>query len=284
MTKNKICFNLVRMSESLNVREILEWYLTAGVDETCGDVPFALQKDVQPQKIAPMPVAQSSAPTIEQKTNDAPRLATTELAQATVSACQNARELCSKAETISALKELVEGFDGCALKLTANKTVFGYGNEHAKLLLIGEAPGADEDRSGIPFVGRSGQLLEKMLADVGIKRDECYITNILQWRPPGNRTPTEGEVAVCLPFLKRQIDLVNPEIIMILGGSAANALLDNAEPISKLRGKWLEYKTSDGKKIPVLASFHPAYLLRNSGQKAKAWADMLRMKQKLCNI
>ena len=206
------------------------------------------------------------------------------MAQATISACQNARELCNKAETIDALRQLVENFDGCSLKLTANKTVFGYGNSHAKLLLIGEAPGADEDRSGIPFVGRSGQLLEKMLNSVGIQREECFITNVLPWRPPGNRTPTEGEIAVCLPFLKRQIDLVSPEIIMILGGSAANALLDNAEPISKLRGKWLEYKTQEGKKIPVLASFHPAYLLRNSGQKAKAWSDMLRMKQKLCNI
>lgn len=270
------------MSENLNVKEILEWYLTAGVDETCGEVPFAsvdisseIQKNVKTTVLSEVPLQSAEAK---------PRLATTELAQATVTACQNARELCNKAETINALRELVESFDGCSLKLTANKTVFGYGNEHAKLLLIGEAPGADEDRSGIPFVGRSGQLLEKMLNAVDIKREECFITNVLPWRPPGNRTPTEGEIAVCLPFLKRQIELVNPEIIMILGGSAANALLDNAEPISKLRGKWLEYKVTSGKKIPVLASFHPAYLLRNGGQKAKAWVDMLRMKQKLCNI
>jgi uracil-DNA glycosylase, family 4 len=191
--------------------------------------------------------------------------------------------LCQKAETLEELKKMVEEFDGCALKLTANKTVFGYGSGTARLLLIGEAPGADEDRSGIPFVGRSGQLLEKMLKAIGFDRNECFITNVLPWRPPGNRTPTEGEIAVCLPFLKRQIDLVSPEAIMILGGSAANALLDNGEPISRMRGKWLVYKKSDGGKVPVLASFHPAYLLRNSGQKAKAWVDMLRMKQKLCN-
>ena len=187
------------------------------------------------------------------------------------------------ADFLEELKKMVEEFDGCALKLTANKTVFGYGSGTARLLLIGEAPGADEDRSGIPFVGRSGQLLEKMLKAIGFDRNECFITNVLPWRPPGNRTPTEGEIAVCLPFLKRQIDLVSPEAIMILGGSAANALLDNGEPISRMRGKWLEYKKSDGGKVPVLASFHPAYLLRNSGQKAKAWVDMLRMKQKLCN-
>ena len=267
------------MNEDLGIKEILEWYLTAGVDETCGEVPFAL---AEPAKEMPRIVPAAVSAAVRPAENSA-RPATTELAQATINACQSARELCQKAETLEELKKMVEEFDGCALKLTANKTVFGYGSGTARLLLIGEAPGADEDRSGIPFVGRSGQLLEKMLKAIGFDRNECFITNVLPWRPPGNRTPTEGEIAVCLPFLKRQIDLVSPEAIMILGGSAANALLDNGEPISRMRGKWLEYKKSDGGKDPVLASFHPAYLLRNSGQKAKAWVNMLRMKQKLCN-
>ena len=267
------------MNEDLGIKEILEWYLTAGVDETCGEVPFAL---AEPAKEMPRIVPATVSAAVRSAENSA-RPATTELAQATINACQSARELCQKAETLEELKKMVEEFDGCALKLTANKTVFGYGSGTARLLLIGEAPGADEDRSGIPFVGRSGQLLENMLKAIGFDRNECFITNVLPWRPPGNRTPTEGEIAVCLPFLKRQIDLVSPEAIMILGGSAANALLDNGEPISRMRGKWLEYKKSDGGKVPVLASFHPAYLLRNSGQKAKAWVDMLRMKQKLCN-
>lgn len=267
------------MNEDLGIKEILEWYLTDGVDETCGEVPFAL---AEPAKEMPRIVPAAVSAAVRPAENSA-RPATTELAQATINACQSARELCQKAETLEELKKMVEEFDGCALKLTANKTVFGYGSGTARLLLIGEAPGADEDRSGIPFVGRSGQLLEKMLKAIGFDRNECFITNVLPWRPPGNRTPTEGEIAVCLPFLKRQIDLVSPEAIMILGGSAANALLDNGEPISRMRGKWLEYKKSDGGKVPVLASFHPAYLLRNSGQKAKAWVDMLRMKQKLCN-
>ena len=267
------------MNEDLGIKEIFEWYLTAGVDETCGEVPFAL---AEPAKEMPRIVPSAVSAAVRPAENSA-RPATTELAQATINACQSARELCQKAETLEELKKMVEEFDGCALKLTANKTVFGYGSGTARLLLIGEAPGADEDRSGIPFVGRSGQLLEKMLKAIGFDRNECFITNVLPWRPPGNRTPTEGEIAVCLPFLKRQIDLVSPEAIMILGGSAANALLDNGEPISRMRGKWLEYKKSDGGKVPVLASFHPAYLLRNSGQKAKAWVDMLRMKQKLCN-
>ena len=220
------------MNEDLGIKEILEWYLTAGVDETCGEVPFAL---AEPAKEMPRIVPAAVSAAVRPAENSA-RPATTELAQATINACQSARELCQKA-----------------------------------------------DRSGIPFVGRSGQLLEKMLKAIGFDRNECFITNVLPWRPPGNRTPTEGEIAVCLPFLKRQIDLVSPEAIMILGGSAANALLDNGEPISRMRGKWLEYKKSDGGKVSVLASFHPAYLLRNSGQKAKAWVDMLRMKQKLCN-
>ena len=257
------------MNEDLGIKEILEWYLTAGVDETCGEVPFAL---AEPAKEMPRIVPAAVSAAVRPAENSA-RPATTELAQATINACQSARELCQKAETLEELKKMVEEFDGCALKLTANKTVFGYGSGTARLLLIGEAPGADEDRSGIPFVGRSGQLLEKMLKAIGFDRNECFITNVLPWRPPGNRTPTEGEIAVCLPFLKRQIDLVSPEAIMILGGSAANALLDNGEPISRMRGKWLEYKKSDGGKVPVLASFHPAYLLRNSGQKAKAWVD-----------
>ena len=179
------------------------------------------------------------------------------------------------------LRSMVENFDGCALKLTANKTVFGGGNPASKVMFIGEAPGADEDRIGLPFVGRSGHLLDKMLQSVGLDRDACYITNVLPWRPPGNRTPTDGEIAVCLPFLKRQIELIKPEVIVLLGGSAANALLDNEEPISRLRGKWLEYKSSEGTLVPVLATFHPAYLLRNTAQKAKAWADLLRMRQKL---
>ena len=263
-----------------DAKQILEWYISAGVDAVCGDVPGLNKADDKSAKRAP--VAQSAEIYYQMPNGTDTRPATTELAQATVAACQSARQLCEKAETLDELKKAVENFDGCSLKLTANKTVFGYGSAVADLLLIGEAPGADEDRSGIPFVGRSGHLLDNMLKAIGIAREDCFVTNVLPWRPPGNRTPTEGETAVCLPFLKRQIELVKPKAILLLGGSAANALLDNGEPISKLRGKWLEYQPSAGNKIPVLASFHPAYLLRNTGQKAKAWSDFLRVKQKLC--
>lgn len=266
------------MLEDMSEKQILEWYVSAGVDVICGDRPWEDVFDTL-KKVSQISEAPKS---VSSPTSSEVRPATTELAQATVVACQNARQICAKAETLEELKKIIENFDGCSLKLTANKTVFGYGSETADLLLIGEAPGADEDRSGIPFVGRSGQLLDKMLRAIQIKRENCFVTNVLPWRPPGNRTPTEGEIAVCLPFLKKQIDLVKPKIILILGGSAANALLDNGEPISKLRGKWLEYKTADGIKVPVLASYHPAFLLRNGGQKAKVWSDFIRIKQKLC--
>ncbi|MDR1694596.1 MAG: uracil-DNA glycosylase [Lactobacillaceae bacterium] len=252
-----------------SLENILEWYIESGVDETVGDIPFSLEKKaVEPQ--AGAPVTASS------------RQATTNLAQATIAARQSSRETAEKARNLDELKELVKSFDGCSLKLTATNTVFGYGSEKAKIMFIGEAPGADEDRIGKPFVGRSGQLLDKMLAAIGIKREDCFISNVLPWRPPGNRTPTDSEKAVCLPFLKKQIELVSPEYIFILGGSAANSLFDNMEPISKLRGRWLEYKTENGKIIKVLASFHPAYLLRNAGQKAKAWSDFLRLKKNIC--
>lgn len=267
------------MMQNDEIKELLEWYIMAGVEEIAGDSPFeAVQTE-------------SSAPALSQLTqirkeistpsSQPLRKATTELAQAMQNACQSARDICAKAQTLQDLKEVLSGFDGCALKLTASNMVFGEGDEHAKVMFIGEAPGADEDRAGRPFVGRSGQLLDKMIEAVGFKREECYITNVLPWRPPGNRTPTDGEVAVCLPFLKRQIELIQPKYIFLLGASAANALLDISDPISKLRGRWLEYCINDTQKIKTLASFHPAYLLRNAGQKAKAWVDLLRLKSQM---
>ena len=257
------------MTENMDVRQILEWYLCAGVDETCGDVAF-------------VPAPQGRAlPKVEQPVSSTMRPATTGLAQNTGGACQSANDTCNSAATLEELRAAVENFDGCALKLTAAHTVFGDGNPQARVMFIGEAPGADEDRIGKPFVGRSGQLLDKMTAAIGLNRDLYYICNILPWRPPGNRTPLDSEIAVCLPFLKRQIDLVDPDYIFILGGSAANSLLNMAETISKMRGHWYEYTKTNGKTARVMASFHPAYLLRTPGQKAKAWADLLRLSKEL---
>ena len=259
------------ISDMMNEKELLEWYLAAGVDAICGDVPGCLQQKA-PLRERPTAVGETAS-----------RPAITDLAQMSLKACKNAREVCEAAATLEELRAAVEAFDGCSLKLTSNKTVFGGGNPKAKIMIVGEAPGADEDRIGEPFVGRSGHLLDKMLTAVGLDRGKVYITNVLPWRPPGNRTPTSAEVAVCLPFLRRQIELMKPEIIMVLGGSAANSLLDNEEPISRLRGKWLEYKTLKGDTAALLASFLPAYLLRNPAQKSKVWADLLRLAKKLQN-
>ncbi len=250
------------MNENLSIQEILQWYILSGVDATCSDAFQPLIKPLEtPQNLL--------------------RPATTNLAQDFIASKQNARDICTKAKTLAELKNIVENFDGCALKLTAKSTVFGSGNEKAKLMFIGEAPGADEDRCGIPFVGKCGRLLDKMLTSIGIRRDDVYITNIVLWRPPGNRTPTDSEIAICLPFIKKQIELIKPQMIVFLGGSSANALLDNTEPISKLRGKWLEYPLSKKEFIPAMATFHPSYLLRNPSAKSKVWSDFLRIYKKL---
>jgi len=247
----------------MDIKNTLEWYIIAGVDETCGDVCCQIQENkTQPKQFSL-------------------RQATTNLSQNIIASKQNARELCAKAQNLTQLKEIVETFDGCALKLTAKSTVFGDGNEHAKLMFVGEAPGADEDRIGLPFVGRSGRLLEKMINAIGFKREDVYITNIISWRPPGNRTPTDAEVAICLPFLKRQIELVSPKIIVFLGSSAANALLENTDSISRLRGRFFDYPLPNNDVISAVATYHPAFLLRNSAQKAKVWSDFLRILKKL---
>ncbi len=197
---------------------------------------------------------------------------------------QSARGLALKAHTLAELEAAIAGFDGCALKATATRLVFADGNPKARLMLVGEAPGADEDRQGKPFVGVSGQLLDRMLAWIGLDRSKVYISNILPWRPPGNRSPTSAEIAICLPFIERHIELVDPSVLVLLGGTSAKALLATGEGIMKLRGRWLEY-ASPGLPRPVaaMATFHPAYLLRSPGYKREAWRDFLVIKNKLKN-
>lgn len=248
------------------VEQIINWYVLSGVETFSSDEPVNILA------VEKLPV---------EKGNQTPRPATSILAQSASEAFLNAKDICSKAQSLEQLHDMMEKFDGCSLKFSANSTVFGCGNHKAELMIVGEAPGADEDRQGKPFVGRSGKLLDKMLEAIGIERDKCFVSNILPWRPPGNRTPTDGEIAVCLPFLQKQIELVNPKIILMLGASAANALLNNSESISHLRGRTLQYDIDESHKYQALATFHPAYLLRSAGQKAKAWSDFLRLKEKL---
>lgn len=191
-----------------------------------------------------------------------------------------AYEHAAAARTIDELKDILESFNGCGLKDTAKNTCFADGDPNAQIMLIGEAPGRDEDIQGRPFVGRAGQLLDKMTAAIGLTRSQLFITNIVFWRPPGNRTPTPAEAAVCRPFTARQIELVKPDILVFLGGSAAKHMLDTTEGIMRLRGKWRRYE-SENASIPAIATLHPAYLLRQPAQKRLVWHDLLNIRQEL---
>lgn len=264
LRQREIYFKYEIMSENNdNIINWLEFYIASGVDETFGDVPFVAESKPK-EKVIEQPKV---------------RPATSELALSSVDAVKSADNVCQNVTTIEELQKVVENFEGCSLKYNAKHTVIGDGNPKAKIMFIGEAPGAEEDLIGKAFVGRSGQLLNKMLEAIGLDRTKCYICNILPWRPPGNRSPSDAEIAVCLPFLKKQIEIVNPDYIFMLGAVAVNSLMGNAEGISKLRGKWMEYQNPNGKIIKVLAGYHPAYLLRTPAQKAKAWADFLRLKK-----
>ncbi|WP_329610458.1 uracil-DNA glycosylase [Jiella pelagia] len=198
-------------------------------------------------------------------------------------ALADARERARSAETLDELKELLDGFDGCNLKITAKHTVFGDGPKTADLMFIGEAPGRDEDMAGVPFVGRSGQLLNRMLEAIGLEREAVRVTNTVPWRPPGNRAPTLAETQICLPFVQRQIELVRPKIVVCLGSPSAKAILGSAEGILRMRGKWQSYSfdLAADATIPAIAMLHPAYLLRQAAQKRLAWRDLLALKAKL---
>ena len=247
-----------------NALSALRWHVDSGADEAIDEAPrnrFAA---------VPKPVATATA---------APR-GNTRLATAANetadSVLQSAREAAAACKDLTALREALATFDGCTLKATAKSLVFGDGNPEAPLMLVGEAPGADEDREGRPFVGVSGQLLDRMLRAIGQDRTGAYITNILPWRPPGNRKPTTAEILLCQPFAERHIELVAPKLLVFVGGTAASTLLDRTEGITRLRGRWLKWRTT-----PVMAIYHPAYLLRQPALKKHAWKDLLAIQQKL---
>ena len=206
----------------------------------------------------------------------------TGLPQGAEAAIHDAVGLAEAANSVDVLYAALQSFDGCPLKKTATNLVFTDGNPAAKILFIGEGPGADEDRQGLPFVGPSGQLLDRMLASIGLDRQRVLISNTVFWRPPGNRTPTTAEIAICMPFVERLIDVVDPDIVIALGGAAAKTLLAQSQGIGRLRGKWFSYSSPRlPRPIDAAAMFHPAYLLRSPGQKREAWRDMLMLKKKL---
>jgi DNA polymerase len=244
-------------TERQAVQALLGWYAAMGVDEAIGETPVDC--------FAPPPPPAK------------PR------AQRTPSAIGMSAANIAEARTLAELEALVASFDGCALKRTAKSLCFARGREGARIMLIGEAPGRDEDLQGKPFVGRAGQMLDRMLEAIGLSEEHVYITNTVYWRPPGNRTPTPEEVEACAPFLARQIELLAPQVLVLLGGAAAKNILGVAEGITRLRGKWLNYPCG-GRDIATLATLHPAYLLRNPEHKGLVWRDLLAVKERLDHI
>jgi DNA polymerase len=250
--------------------ELIAWYAEAGVTEALDETPHNHFAEAPPAAAERAPSPRPAIPV-----RAMPAAATTP-----DEAQSSAQALASEATSLDELKAALARFEGCALKATAKTLVFAEGNPAARLMLVGEAPGAEEDRLGLPFVGKSGQLLDRMLAAIGLTRAEhVYITNLLPWRPPGNRTPTPQEVAICMPFVQRHIQLVNPDILVCVGAPSAQGLL-GLTGILASRGKWLEYDTGQ-RRIRAMATLHPAYLLRQPLQKRLAWRDMRALKAAL---
>jgi uracil-DNA glycosylase family 4 len=264
---------------SPTVQQLLAFYLEAGVDCALGDEPvdrlaepdsatIASPREAAPQRLVrEMPAA-------------APPVSRSEIAPAPEAAIASAREAARTAPSLEALRALLENFDGCALKHTATRLVFSDGNPQARIMFVGEAPGRDEDIEGLPFVGRSGKLLDRMIAAIGLDRSKAYIANVIPWRPPGNRTPTPQETQICLPFIQRQIELVNPDVLVTLGNPSTQTLLSTREGIMKTRGKWFDYDTGT-RTIRAIATFHPAYLLRSPSYKRMTWLDLRAIAKEL---
>ena len=254
------------MQERRGLTELLRWYVAMGADEAIAE--NALDRLAPPQPAPPPPAALP-----ERAASATPEM----------QAAASARRLAAAAASLAELESAVRGFEGCALKRTATNTVFADGAGGAELMVIGEAPGADEDRLGLPFVGRSGQLLDRMLAAIGYdRRRNAYITNVLFWRPPGNRKPTNEEIAACLPFVWRHVALLRPKAVMMCGGTATGALLARAEGIMRLRGRWFTLE-GDGleRPVPAIATYHPSFLLRSPARKGEAWKDLLALQSRL---
>ncbi len=275
------------------VQQLLAFYLEAGVDCALTEEPAnrLTDPDFVPAPGVPSPNGPSPSvpspnvpsPTVRRareaahgrsvNTAHAPAAVRTEAAPAPETAIASAREAARTAPSLEVLRSLLENFDGCALKSTATRLVFADGNPQARVMFVGEAPGREEDIEGLPFVGRSGKLLDRMIAAIGLDRTKVYIANVIPWRPPGNRTPTPQETQICLPFIQRQIELVDPDVLVTLGNPSTQTLLSTREGIMKTRGRWFDYDTGT-RVIRAIATFHPAYLLRSPSYKRMAWQDL----------
>ena len=273
------------------IAALLRFYVEAGVDVAVLDGPVdrfassradaverdrrrgaAHQLELERERVEATADAKTSAPPPE---NPRPAINLSVPSEAVVMA---AREAAGTAETLDELRATLAGFEGCNLRHTATNLVFADGNPEARVMFVGEAPGFEEDIQGLPFVGRSGKLLDRMIKAIGLDRTSAYIANVIPWRPPGNRDPTPQETEICRPFIERQITLVDPDFLILLGKASANQLLRTATPITRLRGQWRPYQTGR-REIRAMATLHPAYLLRQPLQKRLAWRDLLMLRK-----
>jgi uracil-DNA glycosylase len=272
---------------------LLEWQIAMGANEAIGEtapnrlapkppqVPAQMRQTPAPPRPQAAPIA---APSMAAPPMAAPPIVAPPgmLAESLAEAAQSARRCAANADSIEALAELIAAFEDCPLKRTATNTVFLDGNPKAPVMIVGEAPGAEEDRIGRPFVGRAGQLLDRMLAAIGLDRAGVQITNVIYWRPPGNRKPTSAEIAACLPFVFRHIALSQPKVLVLAGGTAASALLPVSDGITRLRGRWFDLAVPGlATLVRTLPMFHPAFLLRTPERKREAWRDLLALKARL---
>lgn len=262
----------------------LAWYVEMGVNCAVSDAPTDWRQSGDGKTSRQTAVAATGNRVSNQAAaSPAPNAAASQppqrlaAARAPDQAESLARELAKSAQSLDELEALLHKFDGCALSATAKNLCFFRGSATAPLAIIGEAPGRDEDLAGKPFVGRAGQLLDKMLAGIGLGESDVHITNTVYWRPPGNRAPTPLETQICRPFLIRQMELLRPKIVLVLGGVAAKTILDVSDGIMRLRGRWRTWQAGDHE-APVMASLHPAYLLRTPAAKRLAWRDLLEVK------
>lgn len=269
--------------ETQSIAALLRWYEQIGVDLALDEAPHDRFTEIE---VKSMPVLQRApaASTRSAPAYAAPRAPA--VPPAAISALSSeavvlsAREAAERAQTLDELRAALDTFEGCALRKTATQLVFADGNPNSRVMLVGEAPGAEEDRAGKPFVGRSGQLLDRMLAAIGLDRTSAYITNVVPWRPPGNRTPTPLETAACLPFTRRHIELSACEILVCLGNPSTQILLGAKDGIMRTRGRWLEYDAGS-RVIRAIPMLHPAFLLRQPGHKRLAWRDMRALQRAL---
>jgi DNA polymerase len=263
-----------RIRPDLDVAEAaaaLRWWSSAGVTIAVDEAPRNQYEDAA---LGPKPLQTAASTTFAPQPRGSSSDGPIGWAAGPAAAEAAAHDLASSSRDLATLRANLERFDGCGLKRTATQLVFADGAPGARVMFVGEAPGGDEDRIGRPFVGRAGQLLDRMLHAIGLDREHVYIANVVPWRPPGNRTPTPQETQACLPFIRRQIELAAPEILVCLGASATQALLRVQVGMVRARGAWFAYKCENERSIRAIAMFHPAYLLRQPGQKRQAWADM----------